>query len=91
MFEGLSTALVTPFRDGEIDEPALRGLVERQIEAGVDTLAPCGSTGESATLSHAEHGRVVEIVVSATAGRVQVLAGAGSNNTREAIGFAQHA
>jgi 4-hydroxy-tetrahydrodipicolinate synthase len=91
MFEGLSTALITPFRDGEIDEPALRGLVERQIEAGVDALVPCGSTGESATLSDAEHGRVVEIVVSATAGRALVLAGAGSNNTREAIGFTQHA
>ena len=72
MFEGLSTALITPFRDGEVDEPALRGLVDRQIEAGVDALVPCGSTGESATLSHAEHARVVEIVVSATAGRALV-------------------
>jgi 4-hydroxy-tetrahydrodipicolinate synthase len=85
MFEGVSTALVTPFRDGEIDEAALRALVERQIEAGIDGLVPCGSTGESATLSHAEHRRVVEIVVHATRGRVPVVAGAGSNNTREAI------
>ena len=65
MFEGVLTALVTPFRDGEVDEPALRGLVERQISAGVDGLVPCGSTGESATLSHPEHCRVVEIVVPA--------------------------
>jgi 4-hydroxy-tetrahydrodipicolinate synthase len=85
MFEGVLTALVTPFRDGEIDEAALRALVERQIAAGIDGLVPCGSTGESATLSHAEHRRVVEIVVHATRGRVPVVAGAGSNNTREAI------
>jgi 4-hydroxy-tetrahydrodipicolinate synthase len=85
MFEGVLTALVTPFRDGEIDESALRALVERQIEAGVDGLVPCGSTGESATLSHAEHRRVVEIVVHATRGRVPVVAGTGSNNTREAV------
>ena len=61
MFEGIFTALVTPFRDGAIDEPALRELVERQIAAGIDGLVPCGSTGESATLSHAEHRRVVEL------------------------------
>src|SRR4029453_15206852 len=85
MFEGVLTALVTPFRDGEIDEAALRALVERQIEAGIDGLVPCGSTGESATLSHAEHRRVVEIVVHATRGRVPVVAGTGSNSTREAI------
>jgi len=85
MFEGVLTALVTPFRDGELDEPALRALVDRQIEAGIDGLVPCGSTGESATLSHAEHRRVMEIVVRATHGRVPVLAGTGSNNTREAI------
>ncbi len=85
MFEGVFTALVTPFRDGEVDEPALRELVEIQIAAGVDGVAPCGSTGEAATLSHAEHGRVVEIVVDAARRRVQVLAGTGSNNTRESI------
>ena len=91
MFEGVLTALVTPFRDGEIDEAALRALVERQIEAGIDGLVPCGSTGESATLSHAEHRRVVEIVVHATRGRVPVVAGTGSNNTREAIELTLHA
>lgn len=85
MFQGVLTALVTPFRDGEIDESSLRELVEGQIEAGVDGLVPCGSTGESATLTHAEHRRVVEIVVSATRGRVPVVAGAGSNSTREAV------
>jgi 4-hydroxy-tetrahydrodipicolinate synthase len=85
VFEGMYTALVTPFRDGGLDEPALRRLVERQIEAGVDGLVPCGSTGESATLSHPEHARVIEIVVEAAAGRVPVLAGAGSNSTREAV------
>jgi len=91
MFEGTSTALVTPFRDGAVDEQALRKLVERQIEAGIDALVPCGSTGESATLSHDEHRRVVEIVVDAASGRVPVLAGAGSNNTREATELTRHA
>lgn len=91
MFEGVLTALVTPFRGGEIDETRLRDLVERQIAAGVDGLVPCGSTGESATLTHAEHRRVVEVVVSAARGRVPVVAGTGSNNTREAIELTQHA
>jgi 4-hydroxy-tetrahydrodipicolinate synthase len=91
MFKGLSTALITPFRDDAIDEGALRELVERQIAAGANQLVPCGSTGESATLSHIEHGKVIEIVVSAARGRIQVLAGTGSNNTREAIELTQHA
>jgi 4-hydroxy-tetrahydrodipicolinate synthase len=91
VFEGTSTALVTPFRDGEIDEPALRELVEFQIGAGIGALVPCGSTGESATMSYAEHHRVVEIVVSTARGRVPVLAGTGSNNTREAIELTGHA
>jgi 4-hydroxy-tetrahydrodipicolinate synthase len=91
MFEGVLTALVTPFRDGEIDEAALRAHIEKQIAAGVDGLVPCGSTGESATLSHAEHQRVVEIVVHAARGRVPVVAGTGSNNTREAIELTLHA
>ncbi len=73
MFEGILTALVTPFRDGEIDEQALRAMVARQIDAGVTGLVPCGSTGESATLSHVEHRRVVEIVVESAAGQVQVV------------------
>jgi len=91
VFEGVFTALVTPFRDGELDEPALRELVELQVAAGVDGVAPCGSTGEAATLSHAEHGRVVQIVVEAARRRIQVLAGTGSNNTRESIELTRHA
>jgi 4-hydroxy-tetrahydrodipicolinate synthase len=91
VFEGVYTALVTPFRDGGLDEPALRAHIERQIDAGIDGLVPCGSTGESATLSHAEHRRVVELVVEAAAGRVPVMAGTGSNNTREAIELTRHA
>jgi 4-hydroxy-tetrahydrodipicolinate synthase len=91
VFEGVLTALVTPFRNGEIDEPALRELVESQIAAGIDGLVPCGSTGESATMSHEEHRRVVEIVVGAARGRVPVVAGTGSNNTREAVDLTRHA
>ena len=91
MFEGVLTALITPFRDGEVDEPALRALVERQIEAGIDGLVPCGSTGESATLSHEEHNRVVAITIDAAAGRVPVVAGTGSNSTAEAIALTAHA
>ncbi len=91
MFEGVSTALVTPFRDGKIDETALRDLVEQQIAAGIAGLVPCGSTGESATLSMEEHHQVIDIVIAAAAGRVPVLAGTGSNNTREAISLTQHA
>jgi 4-hydroxy-tetrahydrodipicolinate synthase len=91
VFEGVSTALITPFRNGKIDEPAVRALVEIQIEAGIDALVPCGSTGEAATLSHAEHERVVELVVEAARGRVPVIAGTGSNNTAEAIELTRHA
>ncbi len=91
MFEGVLTALVTPFRDGAVDERALQELVELQIAAGVDGLVPCGSTGEAATLSHAEHRRVIEVVVAAARGRVQVVAGTGSNATREAIELTLHA
>jgi 4-hydroxy-tetrahydrodipicolinate synthase len=91
MFEGMLTALVTPFRDDAVDEAALRELVERQIAAGIDGLVPCGSTGESATMTHSEHRRVMEIVVEAAAGRVPVVAGTGSNNTREAVELTRHA
>ena len=91
MFQGVLTALVMPFRNGVLDEGALERLVETQIEAGVDGLVPCGSTGESATLSHAEHKRVVEVVVVAARGQVPVVAGTGSNNTREAVELTQHA
>jgi len=85
MFRGVFTALVTPFKDGAVDEAALTKHVEEQIAAGVDGVVPCGSTGEAATLSHDEHKRVVERVVSVAARRVLVIAGAGSNATAEAI------
>jgi 4-hydroxy-tetrahydrodipicolinate synthase len=91
VFQGVFTALVTPFRDGALDERALHDLVELQIGSGVDGLVPCGSTGEAATLSHAEHRRVVEVVVAAARGRVQVLAGTGSNSTAEAVALTRHA
>ncbi len=91
MFEGLFTALVTPFRNDALDEAALRDLVECQVASGVDGIVPCGSTGEAATLSHAEHCRVVEVCVEAARGRVQVLAGTGSNSTRESIELTRHA
>ncbi|MCG8324168.1 MAG: 4-hydroxy-tetrahydrodipicolinate synthase, partial [Thiotrichales bacterium] len=91
LFEGVLTALVTPFRDGQVDERALEELVEIQIAAGVDGLVPCGSTGESATMSHAEHSRVIEVVVAAARGRVRVVAGTGSNSTHEAIELTRHA
>jgi 4-hydroxy-tetrahydrodipicolinate synthase len=85
MFRGVFTALVTPFRNGAVDEAALRKHVEQQIAAGVDGVVPCGSTGEAATLSHDEHKRVVRLVVETVAKRVRVIAGAGSNATAEAI------
>ncbi|MDE0887313.1 MAG: 4-hydroxy-tetrahydrodipicolinate synthase [Myxococcota bacterium] len=91
MFDGILTALVTPFRNGEIDDQALATLVERQQAAGVRGVVPCGSTGESATLSHSEHRHVVEVVVEAAAGRMAVVAGTGSNSTQEAIALTQHA
>ena len=90
MFTGTGTALVTPFRgDGSLDEPALRVLVKRQIEAGIDFLVPCGTTGESPTLTHEEHLRVVQITVELAKGRVPVLAGAGGYNTAEVITLAR--
>ena len=91
MFEGVLTALVTPFQDGALDERTLHELVELQIAAGVDGVVPCGSTGEAATLTHAEHRRVMEVVVAAARGRVRVLAGTGSNSTAEAIALTRHA
>lgn len=90
-FIGAFTALVTPFKDGQVDEEAYRGLIEWQIENGIHGLVPCGTTGESATLSHDEHKRVISICVDQVKGRVPVLAGAGSNNTKEAIELTQHA
>jgi 4-hydroxy-tetrahydrodipicolinate synthase len=79
------SALVTPFRDGRLDEAALERIVEEQIAGGIHGLVPCGTTGESPVLSHAEHIHVVEIVMRAARGRVPVVAGAGSNSTREAV------
>jgi 4-hydroxy-tetrahydrodipicolinate synthase len=84
-FAGCSVALITPFRDGAIDEPALRELVEWHVEQGTRTVCPVGTTGESPTLSHDEHERVIAAVVEAAAGRIQVMAGTGSNSTTEAI------
>jgi 4-hydroxy-tetrahydrodipicolinate synthase len=89
MFTGCGTALVTPFRqDQSLDEPKLRDLVRRQIDAGIDFLVPCGTTGESPTLTRAEHLRVVEITVQEAAGKTPVLGGAGGYNTREVIELA---
>jgi 4-hydroxy-tetrahydrodipicolinate synthase len=90
-FRGSIPALVTPFRDGRLDEPAFRRHVDWQIENGSAGLVPCGTTGESPTLSHEEHRLVVEICVDQARGRVPVIAGAGSNNTSEAIALARHA
>ena len=89
MFTGTGTALVTPFRaDGSLDEAALRSLVRRQIDAGINFLVPCGTTGESPTLTHAEHLRVVELTLEIAKGKVPVLAGAGGYNTAEVIALA---
>lgn len=90
-FRGAFTALVTPFKNGEVDEESYRRHIEWQIEQGINGLVPCGTTGESATLSHAEHGKVIRICVDQAKKRVPVLAGAGSNNTREAIELTRYA
>jgi 4-hydroxy-tetrahydrodipicolinate synthase len=90
MFTGCGTAMVTPFRaDGSLDEATLRNLILRQIDAGINFLVPCGTTGESPTLTHEEHLRVVEITVELAKGRVPVLAGAGGYNTAEVIAMAR--
>lgn len=91
MFKGTLVALVTPFKDGKIDERKLRDLVEWQISEGTDGLVPVGTTGESTTLSHEEHARVIEIVVKSARKRVPVLAGTGSNSTEEAISLTREA
>jgi 4-hydroxy-tetrahydrodipicolinate synthase len=85
MFNGALSAIVTPFRDGEVDERALRDHIEWQIQSGIDGIVPCGSTGESATLTHNEHDRVIKITIEQTRRRVPVVAGTGSNSTAEAI------
>jgi len=90
-FRGSFTALVTPFNNGSLDEKAFRGLVDWQIAEGTDGLVPVGTTGESPTLSHEEHRQVVEWCIEQAKGRVPVIAGSGSNSTREAIELSQHA
>ncbi|MDX9834313.1 MAG: 4-hydroxy-tetrahydrodipicolinate synthase [Desulfobulbus sp.] len=89
--KGAITALVTPMRDGKIDEQSLVGLIEFQIAAGIHGLVPCGTTGESATLDFEEHKRVIELTVQTVAGRVAVIAGTGANNTQEAIELTESA
>jgi 4-hydroxy-tetrahydrodipicolinate synthase len=90
-FHGSIPALITPFTDGKVDEACLRKLVDWHISEGTHGLVPVGTTGESPTLSHEEHKQVVEIVVDQVAGRIPVIAGAGSNSTAEAVDFAVHA
>jgi 4-hydroxy-tetrahydrodipicolinate synthase len=90
-FQGSFVALVTPFRNGKVDEAKLRELVELHVANGTDGLIPCGTTGESPGLNHDEHRRVVEIVVEAARGRIRVVAGTGSNSTAEAIDLTKHA
>lgn len=91
MFSGSLVALITPFRNGKVDETAFRKLVDWQISEGTNGLVPCGTTGESPTLSHEEHNLVVEICIDAAKGRVPVIAGTGSNSTSEAIDLTLHA
>ena len=91
MFKGSYVALVTPFKNGKVDAARLKWLVDYQIDHGTEGLVPCGSTGESATLSHAEHKQVNEVVIKASHGRVPVIVGAGSNSTDEALELVKHA
>ena len=89
MFTGAMVALITPFQDGEIDFRTLDELVDFQLESGIDAIVPVGTTGESPTLSHPEHRKVIERVVKAVGGNVPVIAGAGSNSTAEALGLTE--
>jgi 4-hydroxy-tetrahydrodipicolinate synthase len=91
MFKGSITALITPFRDGAVDERAFQSFIDRQIAEGSRGIVPCGTTGESPTLSHVEHRRVTEMAVEVAKGRVPVIAGAGSNSTEEATALVRHA
>jgi 4-hydroxy-tetrahydrodipicolinate synthase len=91
MFGGAIVAIVTPFKKGKVDEEGLRRLIEEQIAGGTDGIAPCGTTGESTTLSHEEHDRVIEITIEAVRKRVPVIAGTGSNSTAEALRLTRHA
>src|SRR3989338_9722799 len=88
---GSMVALVTPFRNGEVDVSTLQKLVEFHVKSGTSAIVPCGTTGESATLSHEEHEQVIEMVIQTARGRVAVIAGTGSNNTQEALRFTRHA
>ena len=88
---GAMVALVTPFRDDRIDRPAVKKLIDYMIENGIDAIIPCGTTGESATLTHQEHDEMIEITLELVAGRVPVIAGTGSNSTKEAIRLTKHA
>lgn len=90
-FSGLTVALVTPFKDGAVDETALKQLVDFHVEAGTDCVSPCGTTGESPTLTHPEHERVIAAVCEQAAGRIHVMAGTGSNSTAEAIRLTKQA
>ncbi|MEO1120924.1 MAG: dihydrodipicolinate synthase family protein, partial [Pseudomonadota bacterium] len=90
-FQGSIVALVTPFKDGSVDKPALKSLVEWHIAEGTHGIVPVGTTGESPTLSHDEHEEVVAETIEAAGGRIPIIAGTGSNNTVEAIRFTQHA
>ena len=91
MFKGCVVALVTPFKDGKVDEAKIRELVEFQIKSGTNGIVPCGTTGESPTLDHEEHDRGVEICIEAVNKRIPVIAGTGSNSTAEAVALTQHA
>lgn len=91
MFQGTHTAVITPFRNGEVDTEAFRSLIERQIKGGVDGIVPCGTTGESPTLGRREHLYVIQLAVEYAAGRVKVIAGTGANSTAEAIELTTHA
>jgi len=91
VFQGSMVAVVTPFKDGRVDEAKIRELVEFQIKNGTDVLVPCGTTGESPTLSHDEHRRVIQVAVEATNKRISVVAGTGSNSTAEAIDLTRYA
>ena len=91
MFKGAIVAIVTPFKNGKVDEETFRELIEFQIENGTDGIVPCGSTGESSTLSHEEHDRVIAIAIEAVKKRVPVIAGTGSNSTEEALRLTRHA
>jgi len=91
MFQGSLCALITPFRGGEVDEAAIREIVDWHVAEGTTGLVPCGTTGESPVLSHEEHDRVVSLTIECAAGRIPVMAGTGSNSTREAIRLTQHA